>query len=87
MAMEICVRLSCYLGELPTKVRAVDMGSKGTGSFRLIGVVQSWVGEMGCLAVTAAPGLVERVSAGTWCWRLGFLGDVAYTNFADFGLR
>lgn len=87
MATEICVRLSYYLGELLAKVRVVDMGLLGKDSFQLIGAVQSWVGEMGCLAVIAAPGLVERVSAGTRYWQLGFLGDVAYISFVDFELR
>lgn len=87
MAMEICVRLSCYLAELPMKVRVVDMGSLGTDSFQLIGAVQSWVGGMACLAVIAVPGLVERVLAGTRYWQLGFLEDVAYISSADFELR
>lgn len=87
MAMEICVRVLYYLGELLAKVRVVDMGSLGRDSFRSIGAVQSWVGEMGCLAVIAAPGLVQRVSAGTRYWQLGFLGDVAYISFVDFELR
>jgi hypothetical protein len=87
MAMEICVRLLCYLAELLTMERVVDMGSLGRDSFQLIGAVQSRVGEMGCLAVIAAPGLVERALAGTRYWQLGFLEDVAYISFADFELR
>lgn len=86
MAMEICVRLLCYLAELLTKERVVDMGSLGRDSFRLIGAVQSRVGEMGCLAVIAVPDLVERALAGTRYWQLGFLEDVAYISFADFEL-
>lgn len=87
MAMEICVRLSYSLGKLPKKVRVVDMGLLGRDSFRLIGAVQPWVAEMECLVVIAATGLVERVSAGTRYWQLGFLGEVAYICFVDFELR
>lgn len=87
MEMEICVRLSYYLGELPMKGRVVGMGSLGRGSFRLIDAVQSWAGEMGCLAVIAGHDLVQKVLAGTRYWQLGFLGAAAYIYSVGFGLR
>lgn len=85
--MEIRVQLLQYLAELRVKVHVVGMGSLGRDSFQLIGAVQSWVGEMACLAVIAAPGLVEKLLVGTRYWQLDFLGDAAYINFAGFELR
>ena len=86
-AMEIYVRLLQYLAGLLVKVHVVGMGSLGRDSFPLIGAVQSWVGEMGCLAVIAAPGPAERVLVEKRYWQPGFLGDAAYINFAGFELR